>query len=59
MTIFYMLKCMLNRNMEDIKNTLIKLLQVKTTMSENTLNGVNGSLEIAKECISKFVNFKT
>lgn len=40
--------------MEDIKNTLFKLLEMKMTRSEtiNTLDGINGRLDIVEEKIS-------
>lgn len=41
---------------KDLKKSQTKLLEIKTTMSElkNTLDGINGSLHIAEEKISKF-----
>lgn len=41
--------------MEDIKNTLFKLLEMKMTRSEtiNTLDGINGRLDSAEEKINE------
>lgn len=41
--------------MKDIEKFQIKLLEIKTTMQEmkNTLDGINGKLDIAEEKISE------
>lgn len=45
----------LNRDKEDTKKTQIQLTEMKTTICEkiNTVNGMNGRLDIAEEKISK------
>lgn len=46
----------LTNGMEDIKNTLIKLLEVNMTRSElkNTLHGINDRLDTVEERTSEF-----
>lgn len=43
------------RDMEDIKKTLIKFLEIKSTMCEmkSTLDGINSSLENTRKNISE------
>lgn len=45
----------LSRHMDSVKKTQIKLLQIKTVMSEmkSTFDGINSRLDIAEEKISK------
>lgn len=53
--VFHILEKLTN-GMEDIKNTLIKLLEVNMTRSElkNTLHGINDRLDTVEERTSEF-----